>query len=425
MKWYEYFFIRTFMKAMDELKNIRRKSEINKIKEQEICLEKGYWRYNEKIDDYDFIEPKKNQHFVTSKINYDEEIYQVVISKKPKSLESEPFDNPWDAESFCSSILDIYRKSGFTTEVKREAPVVIVDSDICCPFCFNSSSLREWFINSYKQELSEVPKKFDSSTDSSVRLNNLTTEDIQTKRCWCPICNNGVDDRNLMITKGFEWKVNVLHEANLNHHLSPYMKELYRKKEEKAILKSKEAALLKRKKEPLNEPREVIQDPLGNISSDCYQGLVVRGTETIKTRKELIQVPKWLSIQNQLPKNFELNSTPYTSYKVNAKQNWIPKRAKNEYPIIYLPVHEISLPYYNERDEEKISQVKAMFHAGELIEPIRISVRKEAYIYSYHLAIFAFEMGLTHVPILVSGERGAKQALESQYKEKVKKIRRE
>lgn len=311
MKWYEYFFIRTYMNTMNEVEKIRRKSKIIEIKEKEICLDKGYWRYNEKFDDYDFVEPKKNQHFVTSKINYDEEKYRVVISKKPKSIEAEPFDYPWDAEAFCSFESNYYRERGFTTEVKREAPVVIVDSDICCPFCLNSSPFEAWAINSYKQELSEVPMKSDLLTDLSVRLNNLTTKDIQTKRCWCPICNNGIDDRKLMITKGFEWKVNLLHEADLNHHLSPYMKELYQKKEE---------AFLKSKKFSLNDPREVIQNPLGKISSDCFQGLVVKGTETIKTREGLIQVPKWLSIQNQLPKNFELNSTTYTSYKVNPKK---------------------------------------------------------------------------------------------------------
>lgn len=66
-----------------------------------------------------------------------------------------------------------------------------------------------------------------------------------------------------------------------------------------------------------------------------------------------------------------------------------------------------------------------MFHAGELIEPIKIPVSKEVFPDNQHLAFFAFEMGLTHVPIVVFGGGEAKQALESQYKENVKKIRTE
>jgi hypothetical protein len=234
MKWYEYVITRTLMKTMNEAEKIRRKSEIRKIKEQEIRLEKGYWCYNEKFDDYDFVEPKKNEHFVTTELNDDAQICRVVISKMPKSIESEPFDYPWEAEAFCSILLNNYRELGYISEVKREAPVVIVDSDICCPYCLSSSSYREWAVNSYKQELIEIPKKFDSLTDLGVQSNNLKLEDIQTNRCWCPICNNGVDNRNFLMTKGFEWKANFLHEADLRHHISPYMKELFQEKEQKS-----------------------------------------------------------------------------------------------------------------------------------------------------------------------------------------------
>jgi hypothetical protein len=122
--------------------------------------------------------------------------------------------------------------------------------------------------------------------------------------------------------------------------------------------------------------------------------------------------------------NFELDSIASTSYKVNSKPSWITKRNKNECPIIYVPVHEIILPSYYERDEGKINEAKTMFHAGEFLEPIKINLRKEI-LNHQHLAIFAYEIGLSHVPVIVIGEYKAKLELESQYKEKVKKIKRE
>ncbi|MCZ2260649.1 hypothetical protein [Sporosarcina sp. G11-34] len=412
MKWYEYIISRTFLKITDEKERREQDSYTSDMKEKERFSDKGSLRYNKTMGFFDFIEPKKNVHFVTTEISITEEKCRMIISKTAKSIRSEPFDYPWDAESDCSFTLDYYRDLGFTTEVKREVPILIADSDICCPFCLNSSSIKTWAINSYKQEMIDLPNIIMIAKDLDGYKTDLTIKDIETNKYWCPICNNGIDNANLLILKNFEWKAKFLKEENLAHHTSPHIEAISQKEERKPM---------KKKAVSFTDPREIIQKPLTKILKDQYQGLVAKGTQTVRTKSGLIEVSKWVSLKNELPMNFKLNSEPFTTYKVNENHYIRNKRDKNEYPIIYVPIDELLVNSYDERDEEKVSEVKKMFHKGELLEPIPLTVDKRV-IRFVHLAIFSFEMGLTHVPVIISGEFTAKRILEKTYKEQVKTI---
>lgn len=413
MKWYEYIISRTFLKIIDDKERSEQKFYIDEMKEREQFSDKGALRYN-KDGIFDFIEPKKNIHFVTTEINNSEKKCRLVISKAAKSITSEPFDYPWDAESHCSFILDFYRNLNFTTEVIREAPILIADSDICCPFCLNSGSIKSWAINSYKQEMIDPPNAIKKSNDLDVYKTQLTIKDIKTNKYWCPICNNGIDNSDILILKNMEWKAEFLKEEDLALHTSPYIKKILQKEEQERIINRSIS---------FKDPRDIIEKPLSKISKGCYQGLVAKGTKTVQTKNGRIEVSKWVSLQDKLPINFKFNTDPFTTYKVNKNFNRINKRNKNEHPIIYIPIHELLVESYHKREEEeeKVKEVKMIFHNGKPLEPIPLTVDKRVLDF-LHLAIFSFEIGLTHVPVIIIGEFKAKRILEKKYKEEVKTI---
>jgi hypothetical protein len=66
-----------------------------------------------------------------------------------------------------------------------------------------------------------------------------------------------------------------------------------------------------------------------------------------------------------------------------------------------------------------VTASKKKFHAGEHLDIIRITPHKEI-VYNDYLAQLAYELGLSHVPVIVIGDSEQKKAIEEQYKDKVK-----
>jgi hypothetical protein len=81
MKWYEYILARTFIKKMDEFEKVRKKAYIHKIQDTEVIFDKGYWHFDVEREDYIFVEPTKNEHFVTTEVNELENTCYVTLSK--------------------------------------------------------------------------------------------------------------------------------------------------------------------------------------------------------------------------------------------------------------------------------------------------------------------------------------------------------
>lgn len=115
--------VRTFFKLSNKAEKIRRNREVQRIKDSEEKFDKGYLKYNFTEEEYLFVEPKKNEHFVTTEMNDDDGVCNIILSKKPLSLESEKYDYPWDAEGFCRCYANSIRRMGYKVTVKREAPV--------------------------------------------------------------------------------------------------------------------------------------------------------------------------------------------------------------------------------------------------------------------------------------------------------------
>lgn len=408
------------MKFFEELDKEKKERQTREIKDREIQLTKGYWSYNEKLDEDLWVKPKKNRYFLTRGINYHEKIYTVVLSKKPLDLNSEPFDYPWEVESFLSLILPSYRESGFTIEVIRKAPIIIVDSDICCPFCLNSSAYEEWVKNSYKQEMLKIPNHLKDVRDKSVYKNNLTIFDIETEKYWCPICNNGTEDSDLLLTKGNEWKAEFINKKELKHYPSPYMEKIREK-----ILGEVRNNSVEYRERIFAEPRYTIKDPLSLISIDKYQGLAVKGVQSIPLNKGSVLIPKWLPAKEKLPENFKCDPTPFTSYMVQTKFPNMPKRDKNRCSIIYIPLNELKISYYTgSRDEERVKKALIEFHGGDLLDPVR--VMEDNYILNNrHLAWLAYDIGLTHLPVMIRRTVDEDIKLESRYKDYVQIIEEE
>jgi hypothetical protein len=350
MKWYEYIIARTFIKTMDAAEKRKKKANLHKIQDTEMIFDKGYWHFDMEREDYIFVEPTKNEHFVTTEMNNQEKTCCVILSKKPLTIQSEKFDYPWDAEAFCMNYVSIYRELGYQTIVKREGPIVVVDYDICCPHCLYSSPFRHWARNSYKQELLTPPEKLATVTDRMIQQEHLKLTDITTEKLWCPICNNGIEDRKWLITKGDEWKASKLNDVMPPKYTSPYMNILQKQKTDTANEMASSNS----------EKRNNIIDPFSIVTDNAFGGLVVKGIEKIKNKNRMILRPKWLQLKPEMPPNFELLENVSTTYFVNTNVDWIPKRNKNNYPLIYVPLSDLVLTR-EMKDCEVLQQAKKNF----------------------------------------------------------------
>lgn len=352
IKWYSYIIARTFLKFNDEAEKRRRNKEVQTIKDSEEKFDKGYWKYNFTMEDYLFVEPKKNEHFVTTEINNDEKVCNIILSKKPVSLESENYDYPWEAEAFCRIYADINRRQGYKVTVKREAPILIADYDICCPYCFNSSTLENWMENSYKQELLEQPEYYKQLNIHIIKDEKITIDDINTEKVWCPICNNGIENREILMTKGNEWKVGFIKNTLLPKYTSPFLEKLMKENEAHSF------EILQKIKEPglfdifsvVDADRKVITNPEKMVTENAYGGLVVRVVEKVIIKNgEEIQKTKWIQMKNSMPLNCEIMKDISTSYAVSADLKWMYKRDKWEFPIIYVPLSELVIRNYDKK----------------------------------------------------------------------------
>lgn len=401
MKFYEYIMARTIFKIANNFDKSRKKADLNKILDVEVKFDKGYWHYDVKREDYIYVEPKKDEHFVTIEENVHGRTCKILLSKKPISIKSEKFDYSWEAELHCIHFADTYRDSGYEVTVKREAPVVVADYDMCCPFCLNSSPFNHWARNSYIQELMTPPEKLLSATNLTIHEGTINLSDIKTEKLWCPICNNGIEDREWIITKGNEWKVSLLAQANLPKQISPYMQQ----KDTPIELSSSK-----------NMTQHKIENPFEIVTDTKFGGLVIRVVEKADNKNRLIYKPKWKLVNSVISSDFETDTDFPTSYYVKTDFDWVAKRDKYKFPIIYVPIDD--LIYNSDRNElvEILDHARAQFHAGEPLEVIKIVPGMEI-IKNAHLALLASELGLSHVPVIVGGDDVEKKVIEEKFKE--------
>lgn len=335
MKWYDYIIARTFLKLIDEAEKGRRNEEVQRIKDSEEKFDKGYWKYNFTMEEYLFIEPKKNEHFVTTEVNDDDKVCNIILSKKPMSLESEKNDYPWEAEDLCKIYADFNRARGYKVNVKREAPIIIVDYDICCPYCFNSSTLEKWAENSYKQELLDPPEYHKKLNNHVIRNEKITIDDIETEKVWCPICNNGIEDRKILMAKGDEWKADIIKNTLLPKYTSPFSEKIL---EEQKVRRLEELNLFNIGP-AVNADIKLITNPIGMVTGSAYGGLVARIVEKVTLKDGNILKAKWIRMKDSIPSNCELMEDISTSYAfcadLKSMQKWISKADKHSYPIIY------------------------------------------------------------------------------------------
>lgn len=422
MKWYNYIIARTFLKLTDEAEKRRRKEEVRGIKDTEVKLDKGYWKYDLTQEEYLFAEPKKNEHFVTIEINGDTKTCNLILSKKPLTLESDKYEYPWEAEQFCIRSGEIYRERGYKVTVRREAPILIADSDICCPYCFNSGPLKNWIENSYKQELLEPPENHKQLSTGIIKDEKINIDDIKTEKVWCPICNNGIDDKKLLIVKGDEWKAGIIKDTLLPKYTSPFSEKVI-KEHEASDLEKLEETHRSNVGSVVDEDRKVVTDPVGIVTDSSYGGLVVKVVEKITRKKGNLLKTKWIQIKNNIPSNCEFTKAISTSYAftvdLKSMPKWISKGDKNSYPIIYVPLSELVISNYHKEYDNKILQEEiGKFHAGESLDFIEIGSDMQV-LDNYVLVQLAYELGLTHVPAMVFGGDERKINLEKQYKDGV------
>lgn len=422
MKWYNYIIAHTFFKLTDEVEKTRRNQEIQRIKDSEEKFDKGYWKYDFSQKEYVFAEPKKNEHFVTTETNYDNKSCNMVLSKKSISLESYKYDYPWEAEGFCIVHAESYRERGYEVTVKRKAPILIADSDTCCPYCFNSSPLEDWIKNSYKQEIVELPEKLKELTARIVKNDNITIDDINTEKVWCPICNNGIEDRKLLMIKGDEWKAGMIKDTLLPKYTSPFSEKIMKEQEMCGLEKLEQPKLFDIV--PVVDDNSRVIKNLDEIVTTCsYSGLVVKVVEKTARKNDNHIKTKWIQLKNDIPSNCELTEDISTSYVFKADfksmPKWISKQNKHSYPIIYVPLSELVITNNNKKyDNEILQEEIKKFHDGEPLSFVKINSSREV-LNNYVLVRLAYELSLSHVPVMVFGEYEEKRNLEKQYKDGV------
>lgn len=419
MKWYNYIMARTVFKLIDEAEKRRRNREIQSIKDSEEKFDKGYLKYDFKTEEYIFVEPKKNEHFVTTEINDNDKVCNIILSKKPLSLESDKYDYPWDAERFCGCYAHSIRRMGYKVNVKRKAPILIADYDICCPYCFNSSPFENWVENSYKQELIEPPQNHKQLNTRIIKNENMKIGDVKTEKIWCPICNNGIENREMLIVKGDEWRVDFLKNASLPKYTSPLsekiMKELKQRHLEE-VAKSNLFDIIS----AADADRKVITNPIGIVTENAYGGLIAKVIEKVTLKNGYIFKTKWIKMKNNVPTNCELMKDISTSYAVStdlkSMPNWIPKGDKDKFPIVYMPINELVIRNSEKKyDNEVLQEEIKKFHSGEALDFIKINSKKEV-LNNYVLIQLALELGLSHVPVMIFGNYKEKQVLEKHYR---------
>lgn len=389
MKWFEYIMARTIMKTVESINRNREGEEIREIQEGELKLDKGYWHYNEKRFEYIFIEPKKNEHFVTVEENEEASSCRIVLSKKPISLTSEKCDYLWDAEATFLMYAKMYRGLGYNLLLEREAPIKVVDFDLCCPYCFISSTFREWAINSYRQELLEIPHKFKTIRDSEQHEKNITIDHIETEKLWCPVCLNGIDDSKLIMGKGDEWKASKLKAIVLPKYISPLSNVKGQNDAEETY--------------PRNHLPNSLEELLHIIEENKYAGLVIRSTERVHNKNKVIHKPKWIKPTKNIPANFTLADQIYTSYYASIKDTKLPGRHTNTYPHLYVPLIDLPQPERLDASErEKLEQARQLFHIGKPLNCIHITPNKYVNQNEY-LVHLAYEIGVSHLPCIVDG----------------------
>ena len=406
MKAWEYAIIRGISKIFERIQKDKEEEELQFLKSRDQKLDKGSWVYNRYTQISDFIPPPKNLHYVTEQ--KDGDTLTVILSKRPLSLESQQFDYPWDAELFCELVYSA--RDDFADIIfKREAPMLIADNDIACPYCKNSRPPAHWIRNSLKQELHEVPATITSRLDEE----DFNLREFPLMHYWCPICCCQIQPESLL-QKGEEWKIQFIENLKVNR-LSPLKKnnilELERKERERP-------RTLREKLD--NQARPLLQFNPGLITTGSHQGLMVKAVCHVTTVDKEIVKTKWFKASRGLPNNIEINPQATSYLHDDKERSYLERCHKSMFPLRYFPVREIDrdVDKYYERNDSIIEEFKKNYHKGEPLPIIKLYHTGEV-LNDLEILDFICDMGFTHVPAMFFGNMKRKEDMEERFKEEV------
>ena len=413
MKFWEYIWAQGISKIFD---NIQREEEQDKrqwLKSQERKLDKGSWVYNHYEECFDLVPPKKNPHFVTDQ--EDGNILTVIISKKPHSLESEQFDYPWEAEDFCENYYANKLEYYDNVIIKRDAPILIADDDIACPYCKNSRPPVNWIKNSFEQELQEVPADVFKYRNHSA--DQLQLDDYYMNYYWCPICSCQVKADYLM-KKGDEWKIQFLKDKKIPNRMSPLLiKNRHERKERKETEEWEGPRGLQARID--NPDRPLLPFNPSLITPEYHQGLMVRAVIKVDTKSQEIHKAKWIKASCGIPEAATIDIEVTSYFHNDGQRVYMERRYRQFFPLRYYPIHEIVInkAYYT-RNAATIEALTKSYHRGEPLPFVSINTQREAMEY-LDVIEFAIAMGFTHVPAIICGSPKVKKEMEDKYKEEV------
>ena len=412
MKAWEYALVRGVSKIFERIQKDNEEEELQLLKSGNQKLDKGSWVYNSYTQIYDFIPPPKNLHYVTEQ--KDGDTLTVILSKRPISWESQQFDYPWDAEFICEiayySEMDQYTHIIF----KREAPMLIADNDIACPYCKNSRPPANWIRNTLKQELHEVPANITNRLDAQ----DFTLREFPLMHYWCPICCCQVQPE-FLLQKGEEWKMQFIEDLTVNR-VSPLKKknilELERKERERP-------RTLREKLD--NQARPLLQFNPRLITPQLHQGLIVKAVCHVTTKDKEIVKTKWFKASNGLPTNTEINPQATSYFHDDKVRFYLERCHKYMFPLRYFPVQEIdrNVDKYYQRNDNIIEEFKKKYHKGEALPIIKLYHTGEV-LNDLEILDFICDMGFTHVPAIFFGNIKKKEEMEERFKEEVTIIAR-
>ena len=413
MKAWEYILARGISKIFENMQKDEEKQEREFLKNQERRLDKGNYIYKPYEECFDLVPPKRNPHYVTEQ--EDGDVTTVIISKKPLSLASMQFDYPWDAEDYCELFYAYGLDNNANVIFKRDAPMLIADDDIACPYCKSSRPPVNWIKNSFEQELQEVPAAVLDYHRFSEDQFNLS--DYRLNSYWCPICRRQVK-ADFLMKKGEEWKLQYLKDMKIPDKNSPLRAKNIREREEREQAEKKEGprGLQARISNPA---RHLLQFNSSLIMTESHQGLMVKTLIKVDTKDQEIQKAKWIRVSCGIPEGSTVDTQATSYFHKDDKQSYRERRYRQLFPLRYYPIHEIVIDKYDifyKRNANKIAELTKSYHKGEPLPIAEIRYDGEA-MSDLDVIAFATDMGFSHIPAIIWGSR--KKEAEDKYKDEV------
>ena len=430
MKIWEVFLGLSILKMFEPLQKSEEKERRAKHRER-MCdrgenLDKGSWVYNKRSDMLDFAPAQKNPHYLTVDEESKRNLTTVTISKKPHSLESNRYDYPWEAERACERYSP--KPGRNKVIIKREAPMLIADNDVACPYCKNSRPAIRWIKNSLAEELIDPPAEIKKlrARDESTQIDDYPLEEY-----WCPICRRHVE-AHLLLQKGDEWKEEFLKDVEVPDSISPLFKKEIREWEEEERKSEEEDRKWAEERGPslqdrINNPkRPVLTFDPSIVQNNVHQGLMVKTLVHVRTKTKDINKVKWLRVGAGLqPDSMDCN-VQATTYLHSEKERMLYERNYRDiFPLRYLPIREIKeirhtfggfyLGDKETRDIEESMIVK--YHAGEPLPLVCIMSSDMSVLNNPGIVAFACDMGFSHVPVIFVGHPEEKKEMEDKFKD--------